>query len=441
LIVVKMSSEDKDFKVPKFDGTKEGWMYWKKVFLSVLVQKNMEELMDALYDEAIQIPKANDDCMMDVEVGDEAVRQVDESKLKLKKQNAKAFAMLLGNMNLHKTSGKIAFSLVDKYQDERGGDYPAGNFKSAWDALEKKYNPKTVKTKTDLQNEYYEIRLAFGREERPSEFIHKLTEIKTKLEAGADKALYAIPEAQFKIAILSKLPRAQSDGVEGPYEVVRAKVMEELTKDPNSWSIEDIADKLDERHDALFPQDGSTTNGEVGLSAHQVKAKCNKCGRWGHKSHKCPDSGKKKGKGGGNGDDKGGDKSKSKDKDSSTKDKSKLECWYCKKTGHVRADCWELKKKRESQQEQGAIANELVLTGMETPPDDEDEECFTVDDSFFDNFGSSDEEESDDFEGVEDTPVCVVNNKSPEGTKGDTAPETSGIAAAMVKEDTMKVWS
>ena len=362
-----MTSEDKDFKIPKFDGTKEGWVYWKKTFLSVLTQKGMKDLIKAIRTDGVEIPVESDDCMEDVERGDLAVPVLNQAKMDLKNHNAKAFAMLICNLNLSKTSGKMAFNLVDSFQDEMDGDYPDGNFKKAWLALEKKYNPKTVKTKMELQKEYHQMSLSFGREEKPSEFIHKMTEIRTKLEAGADKALYTVPEIQFKIAILSKLPGAQTDGVEGPYEVVRAKVMEELTKDPDSWSIEDIADKLDERHDALFPKDGTTNDGEVGLSAQQVKVKCHKCGQWGHKSFRCPNSGKGgNGKGKGNG--KGGDKSKSKDKDkdSSTKDKSKLECWHCKKTGHVRADCWELKKKREDQQEQGAITTELVLAGMET---------------------------------------------------------------------------
>jgi hypothetical protein len=283
-------SEDRDMRVPKFDGTKEGWMYWRKVFLSVLTQKGMDDLVDAVYDDSTEIPKAKDDCKETVGTGDQATTEVNQSKLRLKKQNAKAFSMLLGSMNLSKTSGKIAFNLVDKYQDPRGGDYPAGNFLFAWEALEKKYNPKTVKTKTELQKEYYQLTLAFGREERPSEFILKLSEIRTKLEAGPDRDLYAVTDAQFKIAILSKLPGAQRDGVEGPYEVVRARVMDDLSKDKDSWSIEDISDKLDERHDALFPTDGGMADEEVGLDAHQVDIKCHKCVNWGHKSYKCPDS-------------------------------------------------------------------------------------------------------------------------------------------------------
>jgi hypothetical protein len=42
----------------------------------------------------------------------------------------------------------MAFDLVMKHQtggaEGDQGDYPEGNFKTAWLALEKKYNPKTI---------------------------------------------------------------------------------------------------------------------------------------------------------------------------------------------------------------------------------------------------------------------------------------------------------
>jgi hypothetical protein len=168
-------------------------------------------------------------------------------------------------------------------------------------ALEKKYNPKTIKTKTELKQEYNNMRLAFGREERPSEFIHKMETIRIKLEQGADKALFAVTEATFKIDILSRLPAATKEGEEGPYETARATIMKELTQDPDKWSVEEIKDKLDARHDVLFPKKaGANTDGKVGLFGGQVKIKCNKCGQWDHKSQNCPSSSGNKKSGGGN---------------------------------------------------------------------------------------------------------------------------------------------
>jgi hypothetical protein len=258
-------------------------------------------------------------------------------------------------------------------------------------ALEKKYNPKTIKTKTELKQEYNDMRLAFGREERPSKFIHKMETIRLKLESGADKALFTVTDATFKIDILSRLPAATKEGEEGPYETVRSRVMKELTNDPDSWTVEAIKDDLDERHDVLFPKKAGANDGKVGLyGGGQVKIKCNKCGQWDHKSQNCPNS-KKTGSGGGNGSGNNHWKNKKKSNQSkTTSDKSNLECWHCKKKGHIWADCWDLKKKREGNQEHGnATIEEVVLLAVE--PNEEAEECYSfasVSDSFFDLFGS-----------------------------------------------------
>ena len=168
--------------------------------------------------------------------------------------------------------------------------------------------------------------------------------------------------------------------------------MKELTRDPDTWAIEEIKDDLDERHDVLFPKKTGSNDGEVGLPAFgQVKIQCGKCGKWDHKSQNCPNTDKKPTGGGGGGG--GGNKWKNKKKSNQDKskggDKSNLECWHCKKKGHVRADCWDLKKKRENNQEQGNTAREeIVLAAVE--PIEEAEECYSfasMSDSFFDSFG------------------------------------------------------
>lgn len=387
-------SDEKEDKIPKFNGTAEGWTYFSPKFKSVLTNKNMRELLKAVRTTGDEIPKDSDDCTVEVMVNNAAVRRADPTKTKVKEQNAKAFSLLVCNISTQKRPGKIAFDLVMKHQtggaEGDQGDYPEGNFKTAWLALEKKYNPKTIKTKTELKQEYNDMRLAFGRDERPSEFIHKMETIRLKLESGADKALFAVTDATFKIDILSRLPGATKEGEEGPYETVRSKVMKELTADPDSWTVEAIKDDLDERHDVLFPKKAGTNDGEVGLPAFgQVKIKCNKCGQWDHKSQNCPNNGKQSGgNGGGGGNGKG--KHKSGKTGDQARDKSKLECWHCKKKGHIRADCWDLKKKREGNQEQGnAAQEEVVLAVVEST--EEAEECYSfasVGDSFFDSFGS-----------------------------------------------------
>jgi hypothetical protein len=155
----------------------------------------MRELLKVVRTTGDEIPTDSDDCKVVTRTGTTTVRRPDTVKAKVKEQNAKAFSLLVCNISTQKRPGKMAFDLVMKHQtggaEGDQGDYPEGNFKTAWLALEKKYNPKTIKTKTELKQEYNDMRLAFGREERPSEFIHKMETIQIKLEQGADKALFA----------------------------------------------------------------------------------------------------------------------------------------------------------------------------------------------------------------------------------------------------------
>ena len=120
------------------------------------------------------------------------------------------------NITTSKADGQIV--VQEHASEDNDGDYPEGNFKEAWLALEKKFNPKIIKTKKDLKEEYNGMKMLYGREEKPSVFIHQMKKIREKLESGPDKALFAISDATFKIDILSRLPLSQKNGEGPPYE-------------------------------------------------------------------------------------------------------------------------------------------------------------------------------------------------------------------------------
>ena len=116
-----------------------------------------------------------------------------------------------------------------------------------------------------------------------------------------------------------------------------------------------------------------------------------KCGTWGHISKDCPE--KKKGGGGGSGNaNDGGGKRNNK--------KFQGECFRCGKKGHRRADC-RVKLDGEAAQQAGTGGSsyEVVLQAVDSVPLDADrgKESYTIDDDFFDRFGSlSCSHESDD---------------------------------------------
>jgi hypothetical protein len=105
------------------------------------VEAGFQEDISSLGDE---IPTDSDDCTVEVMANNVAVRRADPTKTKVKEQNAKALSLLVCNISTQKRPGKMAFDLVMKHQTAGGaegdqGDYPEGNFKTAWLALEKKY--------------------------------------------------------------------------------------------------------------------------------------------------------------------------------------------------------------------------------------------------------------------------------------------------------------
>jgi hypothetical protein len=97
-------------------------------FKSVIINKNMRELLKAVRTTGVEVSTDSDDCTMEVTNGDATVTVADLVKTKIKDQNAKAFSLLVCNINTQKTPGKIAFDLVMKHQTGRAegdqGDYP-----------------------------------------------------------------------------------------------------------------------------------------------------------------------------------------------------------------------------------------------------------------------------------------------------------------------------
>jgi hypothetical protein len=109
-------SEEKEDKIPKFNGTAEGWTYFSAKFKSVLINKNMRELLKAVRTSGDMIPKYSDDCKVVTRTGNTTIRRPDTAKAKVKEQNAKAFSLLVCNISTQKRPGKMAFDLVLKHQ-------------------------------------------------------------------------------------------------------------------------------------------------------------------------------------------------------------------------------------------------------------------------------------------------------------------------------------
>ena len=123
---MSLSSERDSFKIKLFSGNEADWETWESVFVSVLTQKDLEEIIEHLYDND-ETPKDDDDCM-------DEDGNLDTRKKTLKSQNKKAFAFLLTSINTTTDQGKTAFSMVNRYRNKALG-YKQGHFKGAYKAL------------------------------------------------------------------------------------------------------------------------------------------------------------------------------------------------------------------------------------------------------------------------------------------------------------------
>ena len=105
---IATSTEHDLLRVPIFDGRAASWHYWSNTFTAALVQKELNEIVEHLDDTKVT-PKDNDDCNHEVldSKGNKTIEE-DKELLRLRKQNTRAFAIMLSSMNIKQETGKVA---------------------------------------------------------------------------------------------------------------------------------------------------------------------------------------------------------------------------------------------------------------------------------------------------------------------------------------------
>ena len=207
----------------------------------------------------------------------------DKELVKLKKQNTRAFAIMLSSMNIKQETGKVAWNLIMLHKNE-GKGYKNGNFKTAFLALEDLYQPKNQTTLGELKDQYNKKTMGF--QEHSATFIGALDEIRLRM-ADLGKQ---IDEAEFILEILLKLPPSKNKHGDGVYHATR-KAIEERIEDDKEFGSDKVMRtyvqrKLVERYSELHQMHEEGATKEMALNA-EVKVKCSKCGEWGHKSNAC----------------------------------------------------------------------------------------------------------------------------------------------------------
>ena len=181
-------------KAPQFSGLDEDWDDWTTLLFSDLQQLGCANLLLAL-EEDKEIPKDGEKTDADGET--------------LRKLNMKAFARLLQCMNVKEEMSKVAFHIVQDFQDKDSG-YSHGNFCEAFKALEDIYNDEGQSTKVELKKLYNSKMMGYS--EHPGIFITEMSRLRKKLsKVGA-----VMLDEEFLSDIIAKLPgprnRKDQDG-------------------------------------------------------------------------------------------------------------------------------------------------------------------------------------------------------------------------------------
>ena len=131
----------------------------------------------------------------------------------------------------------------------------------------------------------------------------------------------------------------------GDYELQMLLLEKRIGSKDNPLSIEELKEELNLRFERLSTKKNDDSGEENALFTSQFKGKCRTCGKIGHKSTQCKS---KHGK----------------------DEKNDVFCNYCKRPGHVKANCFKLMKKNLGERNSSSTGNvvagtaDVVLSSM-----------------------------------------------------------------------------
>ena len=196
-----MSSDNDDekttgTKIPLFNGDPTQWKYYKRNMESYMTRLGFTDLLTDGIGNAV----AKDS---DPDPADQAAKKKQEW---LKKSNRKATGILLSSISTKNARGVLAWTIVEKTFRMEG--FKGGHFYHSWQGLHDRFEAAEEKTLSELQEEYYEIKMK--PKEDPQLFIIRLEDKRAELEK---KTLpsgnnYKIEEEVFLQDLLGKLGSA-----------------------------------------------------------------------------------------------------------------------------------------------------------------------------------------------------------------------------------------
>ena len=355
--------ELKAIKVLKFEGKENEWERWSEKFVALARARGFAGILLGTE----QAPNADEDIERKKSDGSFELTEAErKEKKRLRQANGNAY------INLQLSCEDLPYDLVSLAKTD---ELPDGCARDAWERLTSEYDLTEGEDKITLLTMFQQNQL----EDVKTNITAWLTSL--AMQVNKLKKLNHILDEEYQIThILASLPREYSSVVE--------QVKIDRRTNPTLITMDEVKKRLKERYlqlkkergwsedeMALNVKSGSNQNKNVkkGNKGKFFKGRCNHCGKYGHKKADCWDLKNKKEKTQG-------------DEKKVQKDKSKVKCYKCGKLGHYANEC-----KSDKESSGGGNNETFAITCFEEEEEEEKNENGD-DENKFESKNSEDEE-------------------------------------------------
>ena len=337
--------ELKAIKVLKFEGKESEWERWSEKFVALARARGFAGILLGTE----QAPNADED--IDRKKSDGSYELTDaerKEKKRLRQANGNAY------INLQLSCEDLPYDLVSLAKTE---ELPDGCTRDAWERLTSEYDLTEGEDKITLLTMFQQNQL----EDVRTNITVWLTSL--AMQVIKLKKLNHVLDEEYQIThILASLPREYSSVVE-QVKIDRRTSSTLITMDEVKKRLKERYLQLKKEHGwsedemALNVKSGNNQNknNKKGSKGKYFKGRCNHCGKFGHKKADCWDLKNKKEK-------------HQENKKKVQKDKSKVRCFKCGQLGHYANEC-----KNDKESSGGGNNETFAMTCFEDEEDDKNE--------------------------------------------------------------------
>ena len=337
--------ELKAVKVLKFEGKESEWERWSEKFVALARARGFAGILLGTE----QAPNADEDIDRKKTDGSYELTEAErKEKKRLRQANGNAY------INLQLSCEDLPYDLVSLAKTE---ELPDGCARDAWERLTSEYDLTEGEDKITLLTMFQQNQL----EDVRTNITVWLTSL--AMQVIKLKKLHHVLDEEYQIThILASLPREYSSVVE-QVKIDRRTSSTLITMDEVKKRLKERYLQLKKEHGwseeemALNVKSGNNQNKNIkkGSKGKYFKGRCNHCGKFGHKKADCWDLKNKK------------EKHQENEK-KVQKDKSKVRCFKCGQLGHYANEC-----KNDKESSGGGNNETFAMTCFEDEEDDKNE--------------------------------------------------------------------